>query len=250
MRLTALLATHFALAGVPLGAQQATFVGSVRDSATGLPVADATVEILEQAIAATTDSDGRFWLSGVSGGNLTIRVRRLGYAAGTVTLEFSVTRPVTVDLGDFTISPVATELDPVVVEAEELNHRLEQVGFLRRRQTETGTFFTQEEIAQLNPHQTSELLRRVPGFRVHISGEVSSTRGAPSIRDGFSQCGVQYYIDDVHADGSDLNTVIPRAIAGMEIYTGAASIPPKYRVAGNPKCGVVLIWTRSGGRSP
>jgi hypothetical protein len=250
MHATALLPTLVALATVPLDAQQAAFVGTVMDSATGLPLAGATVEVVEQGISATTDSSGRFRLDSIRGGNLTVRVRRLGYSPGTVELEFTVTRPITVDLGNFTVSPMATELDPVVVEAEELNARLHKVGFLRRRQTEMGTFFTREDIVQLNPAQTSELLRRVPGFRVHVGGYVSSTRGAPSIQDGFGRCGVQYYIDGVHANGSDLNTVIPRAIAGMEVYTGTASIPPKYRVSGNPKCGVVLIWTRGGGRSP
>jgi len=250
MRPTALLATLIALAPISLDAQRAMFVGTVMDSATGLPVPGATVEVLEQGVTATTDSDGHFWLANVRGGDLTIRVRRLGYASGTVTLELTVTRPVTVDLGDFTISPAITELDPVMVEAEEINGHLEKVGFFRRMQTETGTFFTREDIEQLNPAHTSELLRRVPGFRVYVSGEVSSTRGAPSIREGFSQCGVQYYIDGVHADGSDLNTIIPRAIAAMEVYTGSSSIPPTFRVSGNAKCGVVLIWTRSGGRSP
>lgn len=250
MRPTALLATLVALTPIPLEAQRATFLGIVTDSATGLPVQGATIEIVEQRITTTTDSLGRFRLDGVAGGHINVHVRRLGYTPGSVALDFTITRAATVDLGNFVIVPMATELGAVVVEAEQVNQRLDQVGFLRRRQIETGTFFTYEEIMELNPAQTSELLRRVPGFRVHVSGQVSSSRGAPSIRDGFSQCGVQYYIDDIHADGSDLNTVIPRAIAGMEIYTGTASIPPKYRVAGNPKCGVVLIWTRSGGKSP
>jgi hypothetical protein len=250
MRPTALLAALIGLAPISVDAQRATFVGTVTDSASGLPLQGTTVEVMEQQITTTTDSSGAFRLDGVAGGHFTIQVRRLGYTPGSLALELTVSRAVTVDLGTFSIAQSATELDLVVVEAERVNERLAQVGFLRRRQTETGTFLTHEDIEQLNPTQTSELLRRVPGFRVHVSGQVSSNRGVPSIRDGFSQCGVQYYVDDVHADGSDLNTIMPRAIAGMEIYTGSASIPPKYRVAGNPKCGVVLIWTRSGGRSP
>jgi outer membrane receptor protein involved in Fe transport len=233
-----------------LAAQRATFVGIVRDSATGVPVSDATVEVLEQAIVAVTDSGGRFRLEGVGGGHFTIYVQRLGYFPGIVELEFTATRAMTVDLGEMVVSPVATELDPVVVEAEAFNERLQEVGFFGRRHTETGTFITRDDIVKQNPSTTSELLRRVPGFRVFVDGNVSSARGVPSISHGFSQCGVQYYVDGVHADGSDLNTVLPRAIAGMEIYTGSASIPPIYRVSGNPKCGVVLIWTRSGGRSP
>lgn len=251
MRPTVLLATvSLSAMAVPLGAQRATFVGVVLDSAGGVPVAGASVTVLEQGIAALTDSAGRFRLEGVAGGYLTIRVRRMGYGPGAVALEVTVSRPITVDLGEIVLNPVATELDPVVVLAEEMNERLQDVGFFRRRQTEAGTFLTHEEIMLQNPQQTSEVLRRIPGFRVYVSGYVSSARGAPSIRDGFEQCGVQYYIDGVHADGSDLNTVIPRAIAGLEVYGGSASIPPKYRISGNPKCGVVLIWTRNGGRSP
>ncbi len=250
MRQAVLLAAILCVSAIPLAAQRGTFVGVVRDSATGLPVPDATVEVLEQGIVAVTDSGGRFRLERVSAGHFTIRFQRLGYSPGTVGLEFTATRFITVDLGEITVAPVATELDPVVVEAEALNERLSEVGFFRRRQTEKGTFITREDIVRQDPATTSELLRRVPGFRVFVDGTVSSVRGVPSISDGFSRCGVQYYIDGVHADGSDLNTVIPRAIAGMEVYTGAASIPPNYRVSGNPRCGVVLIWTRSGGRSP
>jgi hypothetical protein len=250
MRPTLLLVTLLSLNVIPLVAQRATFVGVVHDSATGLPVSGATVEVLEQAIAAVTDSDGRFRLEGVAGGYITIYVQRLGYSPGTVGLEFSPTRSMTVDLGEIAMSQVALELDPVLVEGEESDERLREVGFFGRRRTETGTFITYEDIVKQNPSNTAELLRRVPGFRVFVNGTVSSTRGVPSISQGFAQCGVQYYVDGVHADGSDLNTVLPRVIAGMEVYTGSASIPPIYRVSGNPKCGVVLIWTRSGGRSP
>jgi hypothetical protein len=250
MRTTVLLVALFGLAAVTLDAQQATFVGAVRDSATGDPVAGALVEVLEQGIVAVTDSSGHFRLGGIGGGTFTIRVRRLGYDPGTVMLELTVARSVTVDLGAITLSPLATELDPVFVEGEAVDERLQEVGFFRRQRTETGTFLTYEDIDRQNPAGTAELLRRIPGFRVFLDGSVSSGRGVPNIRDGFEQCGVQYYVDGVHADGSDLNTVIPRAIAGLEVYTGAASIPPNFRVSGNPKCGAVLIWTRSGGRSP
>ena len=37
----------------------------------------------------------------------------------------------------------------------------------------------------------------------------------------------------------------PKQIAGIEVYTGAATIPPQF---GGPdrRCGVVAVWTRDG----
>jgi hypothetical protein len=141
-------------------------------------------------------------------------------------------------------SDPATLLRPVVVEGRKVNNRLWNAGFYTRMQSEDGTFITQEEIEQQNPRTTSELLRRIPGFVVLESGVVSAPR-----RSGCS--GVAYYVDGVHADGSDLNAVLPPAIAGVEIYTGPATIPMAFRVyTQNPVCGTVLIWLRDGAHQP
>lgn len=247
MRRTGSILSFLLLTSVPrLAAQDITFVGVVVDSLTGSAVPGALVTAVEQTIEALTDQDGRFVLRGVRSGDLTISVHRIGYRAGAARFQLSATRRVRVDLGAIALAPLPMELSPVIVEGEDVSQRLRDVGFLRRRRTEVGTFITRKDIEQQNPTRTSELFRRVPGFRVLADGSVSSLRGIPSIRRGFSLCEVAYYIDGLHAAAPDVDVVIPTAISGIEIYTGSATIPPAFRGFGNPKCGVVVIWTRDG----
>lgn len=245
---TLLLASLFSLSG-----QQATFVGVVTDSLSGDPLAGAHVNVVDEDIAFVTGVNGRFRLSGVGSGYVTVEVRRPGFRAGEVHFEITVTRAVTVDLGTVVLSPLMVELDPVVVEEVLVDRKLTSVGFFQRMGAEHGTFITHEEIARRNPRNTSDLMRRIPGFRVTnnaIGNSVSSARGIPSISGGFQRCEIDYYIDGVHADGAVVDDVLPNAIAAMEVYTGSATIPPAFRVTGNPKCGVVVIWTKTGGTRP
>jgi hypothetical protein len=135
-------------------------------------------------------------------------------------------------------------LSPVVVEAPRVDERLHGVGFMSRMQALSGTFITREEIVKRNPRNTSDLLRRIPGFRVSEMGEVSAPRSTQTLCSG-----VDYFIDGVHADGSEIAFVLPRAVAGMEVYSSAAAVPIQYQLAAQPRCGVVLIWTIDGGRN-
>jgi hypothetical protein len=254
MRRTGLfLSTLFLAAICPLFGQQATFVGTVADSLTGAPLAGAYVSFADQVDTVVTGLSGRFELGGAPTGAITVQIRRPGFQSGVVHFEITVTRAVTVDLGTIMLSPLVVELDPVVVEGTELDRQLARVGFFHRMGAEHGTFLTSEEIERRNPSQTSELFRRIPGFRVNqegIGSTVSGGRGIPGISQGFSRCGIDYYIDGVHANGSMVDDVLPNSIAAMEVYTGSATIPPTFRIAGNPKCGVVVIWTKSGGNRP
>jgi outer membrane receptor protein involved in Fe transport len=234
----------------PLVGQEATFVGVVADSLTGDPLAGAFVSIVGQDMTLVTGMNGRFALAGVGSGDVTVEIRRPGFRAGSVLFEITVNRAVTVDLGTIVLSPLVVELDPVVVEGTEVDRKLNRVGFFQRMSTEQGTFLTGDEIERQNPRNTSELVRRIPGFQVGSGGMVSSRRGVPGMSQGFSTCDIEYYIDGVHADGSRVDDVLPNAIVAMEVYTGAATIPPAFRVSGNAKCGVVVIWTRTGGRRP
>ncbi len=245
---TLLLAPLFSLTG-----QQATFLGVVTDSITGDPLAGAHVNVVDEDIAFVTGVSGRFRLSGVGSGFVTVEVRRPGFRSGEMEFEIAVTRAVTVDLGTIVLAPLVVALEPVVVEEMLVDRKLNSVGFFQRMGAEHGTFLTQEEIERRNPRNTSDLIRRIPGFRVTnnaIGNSVSSARGMPSISQGFQRCEIDYYIDGVHADGAVVDDVLPIAIAAMEVYTGSSTIPPAFRVTGNPKCGVVVIWTKTGGTRP
>jgi len=230
--------------------QEATFVGVVSDSLTGEPLAGAYVSLVDHEQIVVTGINGRFELDGVRTGDVTVEIRRPGFRSGAVHFEITVTRAVTVDLGTIVLSPVVVELDPVVVEGTEVNRKLTRAGFFLRMGTEHGTFITQEEIERRNPRNTSELFRHIPGFRVSSSGLVISRRGIPRMSQWSEGCLIEYYVDGVHADGSIVDNVMPNAIAGMEVYTGSATIPPAFRISGNPRCGIVVIWTKTGGRRP
>lgn len=247
MHRNALLFTVLLFTVPGLQAQRVTLVGVVRDSLTGSPIQGVTVWVPQQALATRSSSTGGFTLQGVEAGQFEILFRQVGYRVGSMALELTVERSTTVDLGVVGMVPIATELSPLVVTGEEPNDRLRQVGFYRRRRLEAGTFFTQADIAKENPTLTSDLFRRIPGFRVFTDGSVASTRGIPSISRGFGMCEVDYYIDGLHMMAPDVDVVIPTSISAMEIYRGAASIPPLFRRSNNPKCGVVAIWTRDGG---
>ncbi len=251
MRRIGVLLTVFLLATyVPLFGQQATFVGIVTDSLTSDPLAGAFVSVVGQDLTVVTGMNGRFELRGIGSGGVIVEVRRPGFRAGMVEFEITVSRAVTVDLGTIVLSPLVVELDPVVVEGSEVDQKLSRAGFFHRMGSEHGTFLTTEEIEARNPVNTADLIRRIPGFRVTQGGSISGGRGVPSLSQGFSSCNIDYYIDGVHADGSVVDDVLPNAIAAMEVYTGSATIPPAFRISGNPRCGVVVIWTKTGGRRP
>ncbi len=246
LRIGPLVAFLITVTAPPLLGQKATFVGVVEDSITGRPLSGATVTVLNWNLQTTTDERGWFGIDSVPGGELFVLVRMPGYLEGVVDLELTVTRPVAVDLGFIALSPIATQLDPVVVEGEETSRKLHSAGFYERMAAAEGTFITREEIEKQNPTVTSEILRRVPGFTVYSDGSVASGRGIRSTSRPSAICEVNYYIDGVHAEAPNIDVVIPGSIAGIEVYSGSATTPPAFRIAGNPRCGVVVIWTREG----
>ena len=246
MHRTAPLFTALLFTMPGLQAQQVTLVGVVRDSLTGNPLQGVTVWVPRQELATRSSSTGGFALPGVEAGESEIFFRQVGYHVGSIAFELTGGPSTTVDLGAVALVPIPTELNPLVVAAEEPNERLRRVGFYHRRQFEAGSFFTQEDIAKHNPARTSDLFRRIPGFRVFNDGSITSTRGIRSISEAFTTCGVEYYIDGIHVKAPDVDVVAPTSISAMEIYRGSASIPPLFRRSTNPRCGVVAIWTRDG----
>jgi hypothetical protein len=114
---TFLVAMLMSLTGVPVKAQDGAsgvLVGTVTDEATGLPLADATIEIRGHGMRAATDAEGLFELAGLPSGDLAVRVELSGYA--TVTEQIEVL-PDETGLLLLQLSPLAYALQGIVVRA-------------------------------------------------------------------------------------------------------------------------------------
>ncbi len=59
------------------------------------------------------------------------------------------------------------------------------------------------------------------------------------------ECYMQVIVDDVHLPTPTDLTLLPspREIAGMELYTGPATLPVRYNGL-DARCGLLLVWTR------
>src|SRR5881392_3221608 len=85
--------------------------GVVRARDTGTPVAHVGVSVVGTRLAAETDPEGRYTISGVPPGTYHVRARLLGYAAGDTTIVVQGGQPIR---ADFRLQPSAIELNPVV----------------------------------------------------------------------------------------------------------------------------------------
>lgn len=110
--LTALLSVAASLIpDAPLLAQTGTIRGTVTDSATASPIEGALVTVVGTSLQAQTNPNGQYRISGVSSGDVQVRVQLIGYAPS----EQSVTVPeggeTTVD---FALAAGAAQLEEIV----------------------------------------------------------------------------------------------------------------------------------------
>jgi hypothetical protein len=211
--------------------------GVVTDTAL-VPLGDATVSFLGSTMRVVTGPNGRFRVREMKPGEYILIVRRIGYSASSVTVRMAQ--------GD-TLSPAlvmkraVTQLDTVTVEGQRFTPAM--MEFEGRRKLGFGHFITQADIEKRNAVVLSDLLVGVPSVGVSVYG------GWPkNIRAG-SGCPFVVYIDGVRIPTrNDFdNLAVPKEIAGIEIYSGAATIPLQYKPISGSFCGVMLIWTRIGG---
>src|SRR6266571_567489 len=124
--LPAAVAVALSLAGAPVAVAQGTGTirGTVTDAVTNRPVDGAQILILGTSLTTISNAAGQFQL-GVPEGQITLRVRRVGYA--------SATRAVTVTAGadsvaDFALSQAAIGLDAVVVTGTGTETEVKKLG--------------------------------------------------------------------------------------------------------------------------
>ncbi|MDE2945179.1 MAG: carboxypeptidase regulatory-like domain-containing protein [Gemmatimonadota bacterium] len=243
-------------------------IGHISDAQTDQPVVAAAVSVAGRAQEVQTNRRGRFIFSGLPIGEYELSVRHIGYAP--------LAHPVTVTLGHTTqvevsLPPDPVELEPIVATATR-PRRLEIKGFYERRYWGEllggGEFFTAEDIERRNPSRITHMIADAPGVRLancDVWGHGCKLYSTTHSR-GFSDqgCKLNIYLDGIlairgskerwslAAGGSFAQSqpresindlVLPTEIAGIEVYTGAASLPAEF---GGPdsRCGAVMIWTK------
>src|SRR4029077_11463915 len=249
----------------PLAAQNGSIRGQVVDSVTQQGLAGATVQLALRSAGLTvepgrqilTDADGRFTMSDVAPGAVTVKVTRIGY--GPQQQEVNVTAG-EAPRARFALAPQASILEPVVV-----------TGYgSQRREAITGSVSTGEaNVANVGGKTNADQLLQGRAAGVNIiqnSGEPGS--GAQVlIRGGSSLSATNdplYVIDGVPINNvptepqptgavgdpslprNPLNLINPGDIASITVLKDASATAIYGSRASN---GVVLIETKKGNAS-
>jgi hypothetical protein len=159
-----------------------------------------------------------------------------------------------VDIGKLKIGPVATKLDVIAVEAEEVRLFPQLADFYRRKQQGmTGDFFTREEIVKTGARQTSAVVSRTAKVAMDCPHDAVKA-GSPDcvardrrgmrasygiFQPGAGGCEKQLFLDGKRYTGA-IDDVPVDELAALEIYAGPATTPANF---GAPPCGVIAIWT-------
>ena len=248
----------FAVAGFALGtssanAQQArgTITGTITDSATRRPVAEAQVQVVGSALGSRTDATGQYRIANVPAGNVQVRVTRLGFR--------SLTQAVSVASGgtataDFMLPAATTILSTVTVTASGVEEtRRENGASVARIDADTIAKAPITNFADLVTGRSAGVTIQHSsgttgtGARIRIRGanSVSLNNEPLLIIDGvrIDNTPVSNAIDVGGQAPSRLNDLNPEDIESFEIVKGPAAAALYGTAAAN---GVIQITTKRG----
>ncbi len=215
------------------------------------PLGAADVSVVGIGARVVTSENGRFRLLQVPPGQYLLVVRRIGFAPTSGIVE--VPADDTLRLA-YALIRSGNMLDTVRVKERRVTMRM--LEFETRRRQAQGQFVTQEEIERRGSLQASDYLRFLRGLEVSrvtteafAGTQVYSRREGGGVDANFQQtyCAMQVFLDGIVLPKNFNLDLLPppKQIAGIEVYSGAATAPPQF---GGPdrRCGVVAFWTRDG----
>src|SRR5437773_10318397 len=97
----------------PVKAQQTAAVqGTIKDAASGAPIADARVAIAGTPLQSTTNVLGNYRITGINSGNVTLEIRRIGYKTLSAPLTLAEAQEFT---GNYSLNASVLQLEESVV---------------------------------------------------------------------------------------------------------------------------------------
>jgi hypothetical protein len=209
-------------------------IGRVLGEGAAQGLANVEVTAGDGAARTLSNAQGTFTLDDVAPGLIEVRFAQLGFAQGATRVVVQPGGTVEVTA---TLSAEAIELEAIDVTVR--SNFLERSGFYSRSRQGWGTQYGPEDIARIDPHWTSDLVRRVPGVTVRMGrGGVMYAESRRGSTFSLGPCRLPVYVDGIVAFDPDLDDLPPHWIEAMEIYHGVGT-PIQF---GNG-CGAILIWT-------
>jgi hypothetical protein len=231
-----------------------TVMGVVIDKATGKPIPDALVILLDNDkiyATAIVDTAGMFFFTNVEIEGFDLWTKRMGY----VQIKTGPFQMAKLDVLNMVIKMEATDIimSEIVVDEKAMDAYLDKVGF-ENRKNGPGTYLTYKDIIN-KPHATlSAVLKNIPSviikeglggskiysiryiWRANLSPEnVNKQVNLQPI------AGVTLYIDGLYeSDHNIINYLDPKEIIGIEFYRSGGLAPMQY----SGGCGSLLIWTK------
>jgi hypothetical protein len=215
-----------------------TVAGHVRRTS-GQPIESAQVRLVGTTVSATTNGAGEFRLAGVPAGTQGVEVVALGYYPQRFRVEVAAeTHPLVVRL-----ERAAAVLDSIRVTAKRVNRTIgpNYREFDTRAAHGAGFYITEEQIRERRAIETTDILKLVPEVHVFDFGStarVVAARGRTNI--GNTECPLDVFINGNRVNQTDVNTIAPHTIHGIEIYT-VATAPASYVIG---PCGAIFIWSK------
>jgi hypothetical protein len=148
--------------------------GRVVNTETGRPVERAQVQLVDVALQALTDLDGRFFLQNVPPGVHTVEVRQIGFSAKTVT-NVTVTAGATTVL-DVTLGSAVFQVEAITVSAEVEQGSVSQALEEQRNALSIVNAISAEQMAKSPDSDASEAVQRVSGVTLQ-DGKYVFVRG-------------------------------------------------------------------------
>src|SRR5437879_654094 len=240
---------------VPVAAAlQGSVGGVVTDQTSGNPIGAARVAAVGTAVFAQTNATGRYVLSGLSAGEVTLRVSAIGYGA--------VTRVVTVAAGEAATQDFALTLQPYSLDEIVVTATGEQA---KREVGNVINSIRADSLVQTRPiaNMNDLLSAKAPGVEV-LAGNLTGSGSRVRIR-GTNSLSLNneplYIIDGVRmtADNnsssigiggtnpSRINDINPEEIESIEVVKGP-SAAALYGTAAST--GVIIITTKRGRPGP
>jgi hypothetical protein len=173
------------------------------------------------------------------------------------------------DIGPIYLRAVATELDRIAVETEEVRRYPQLDGFYQRKAqlSGLGQFMTRDFVERSAALRTSDVLRKSHKVEIECSTVgarmcaatsrraretrfLFRTRDSVNVEDESVQfeagrCRMDVWVDGVRSP-FDIDAIPVSWIVGIEIYSGPGTTPVEF---GMGPCGVVVIWTSVPGAS-